>query len=342
MKIKIIDNSETKRLVSENYNYHFDKKTGMFHRWGKTQDEDPQVGIPEIADIEITTICNGPENVLCPECYKKNSHVGTNMSIETYEKILDKLPLSITQVAFGADANLSSNPDIWKIMEATRKRGVVPNITVADVDDYTADMLTTYCGAVAVSRYANKNLCYDSIKRLTDRGMKQVNIHIILSATSFDMVLETISDMRNDPRLAKMNAIVFLSLKQKGRGYNKETMSMEQFSEIVQIALDSGISFGFDSCGSHKFIRSIQGHDNFKNMVQSVEPCESSLFSTYIDVDGMFHPCSFSPKTKIWGYDGLDVVNCTDFLKDIWYHERTVAFRKSLLEGGRNCPLYNI
>lgn len=158
MNIEIRDTKTHKHLISENYNFSFDKKTGMFKRWGKTIDEDPQVGIPEIADIEITTICHGPGGKLCDCCYKKNTPKGVNMTIDTYTKILDKLCKSTGQVALGADANLKANPDIWKIMEKTREYDIVPNITVADVDDETADKLAKYVGACAVSNYGTSKI----------------------------------------------------------------------------------------------------------------------------------------------------------------------------------------
>ena len=62
---KLLDNNEVKILKSENYNFNFNKKTGAFYRWGKTIEEDPQIGLPEIADIEITTICDGPNGAPC-------------------------------------------------------------------------------------------------------------------------------------------------------------------------------------------------------------------------------------------------------------------------------------
>jgi MoaA/NifB/PqqE/SkfB family radical SAM enzyme len=345
MKYKVIETPVSKHLRSEEYNFDFDKKSGFFARWGKDKDDDPQVGLPEIADIEITTKCSGPAGKLCKFCYKANTPKGDNMTIETFEKILDKLPKTVTQIAFGADANCTSNPDIWKIMEATRARGIVPNITVADISDEVADKLASLCGAVAVSRYDNENLCYDTVKKLTDRGMTQVNIHQMISKETYEQAMQTIADYKSDPRLEKLNAIVFLSLKTKGRGKKGfGQLSHEEFAELTNICLESNTPFGFDSCGAHKFLKSIEGFEDKrrKALEISAEPCESSLFSTYIDTFGLFHPCSFSPDTETWGSEGLDVVNCNNFIEDIWNHERTKEFRKTLLAGRRNCPLYRI
>ena len=340
--VKILENEEYKSLVSPDYNYVFNKKTGFFARWGKTKEEDPKVGLPEILDIEITTICDGATSVGCSACYKSNTTNGINMSFESLQPVIGNLPLSICQLAFGADATLKSNPDIWKMMEFTRSKGIIPNITVASVDDETADNLAKYCGACAVSRYTNKNHCYDTVKRLTDRGMNQVNIHFVLHDKSFEMALETLNDIKNDERLSKLNAIVFLSLKTKGRGKNFKIMSNEKFNELIEIAFEMGINFGFDSCSYHKFEKSIKNKEKFADLIKYAEPCESSLFSTYIDAEGKFFPCSFTPQKDIWGDDGLDVLNCNNFLEDIWDCDKVSKFREILLNNERKCPLYNI
>ena len=67
------ESPKAKILASENYKYMFNKRTGMFFRWGKTQREDGdlRLGLPEIADIEISTICSGL-GIGCDFCYKSN------------------------------------------------------------------------------------------------------------------------------------------------------------------------------------------------------------------------------------------------------------------------------
>ena len=341
-EVKILENKDYKSLVSPDYNYIFNKNTGFFARWGKTKEEDPIQGLPEILDIEITTICDGATSVGCSACYKSNSENGINMTYDSFKTIIGKLPKSICQLAFGADATLKSNPDIWKMMEYSREKGIIPNITVASVDDYVADNIAKYCGACSVSRYSNKNHCYDTVKRLTDRGMNQVNIHFVLHEKSFEMALETLNDIKNDERLSKLNAIVFLSLKTKGRGKNFKIMSNEKFNELIEIAFEMGINFGFDSCSYHKFENSIKNNEKYSELIKFAEPCESSLFSTYIDVEGKFFPCSFTPNNELWGNEGIDVINCKNFLDDIWFNEKVIKFRETLINNERKCPLYNI
>jgi hypothetical protein len=90
----ITENSTTKTLRSNEINYNFNKVSGMSCVWGTTLEDDPAYSPygPLIADIEITTICSGINNVPCPFCYKSNTTKGYNMSLETFKKVFDKLP----------------------------------------------------------------------------------------------------------------------------------------------------------------------------------------------------------------------------------------------------------
>jgi len=178
----MIDNDTSKIFRSKEFNFDFNKKNGFTVVWGKTFEKDPVYSKfgPMILDIEVTDICNGVGNEgPCKFCYKSNSLKHTNnMSLNMFKDIIDRMPSVLTQLAMGVDAQCESNPDVWNMMKYSRDKGIIPNITVADITDDTADKLVNLCGAVAVSRYANKNYCYDSIKRLTDRGLKQTNMHI--------------------------------------------------------------------------------------------------------------------------------------------------------------------
>jgi MoaA/NifB/PqqE/SkfB family radical SAM enzyme len=345
MKSFIAENKDIKVIRSKDYNYNFNKKTGYFERWGKTEEDDPQYSPfgPEILDIEVTTKCAGPGGKLCSFCYKSNTPNGKNMTFETFKSILDKMPKTLTQVAFGADAQATSNPDLFKMMEYCRTNEhnqIVPNITVADISDSTADTLVILCGAVAVSRYSDKELCYNSVQKLTSRGLNQTNIHIMISQETLDQAIETINDYKTDPRLKDLNAIVFLSLKKKGRGEKFTPLTQEQFKSLVDLAFKLKVPFGFDSCSCNKFIESIKDRENFKELCVSAEPCESSAFSSYIDVDGKFHPCSFTGEDKSFG-EGLDVVKCKSF-NDIWKDPKTIEFRNNLIKCGRSCPIYEV
>jgi hypothetical protein len=59
----------------------------------------------------------------------------------------------------------------------------------------------------------------------------------------------------------------------------------------------------------------------------------------YSDVNGDFYPCSFCEGLSDWEH-GISIINCEDFMKDIWFNERVVDFRNNLILGGRKCPVY--
>lgn len=345
----IWDDAFSKMVRSKVYNYNFNKTSGRFARWGITQEDDPDFApAPEILDIEVTTICDGG----CPFCYKGNTTDGQNMSLDTFKKIIDVMPIFITQIALGADSKCISNPDIFKMMEYARSKGIVPNITVANISDDTADKLAKVAGAVAVSRYANKDLCYDSVQKLTDRGMKQTNMHFMISEQTFEDCKETLNDILADKRLKKLNAIVLLSLKKKGRGEKYTPLSEDKFKYLVDFCLEHSINFGMDSCSASKFLNAVKGHKYYREFLMRSEPCESGCFSSYVNVDGKFYPCSFT-EGSCGSYgnwqDGIDLTkDGFDFFKDLWFSDKVVQWRSNLLgnkdkcSGCRKCPAFDV
>jgi radical SAM protein with 4Fe4S-binding SPASM domain len=346
LKIK----GDVKIFSSENLHYFFNTVTGFTGMWGTKPEHNPEysdVG-PLLADIEISTICNGG----CKFCYKSNTMDGKNMSLENFKRLFSKFPRCndmpiINQIAFGADANGTSNPEMMDIFKYTEDQGVIPNVTVADISNDMAERLTSVCGAVAVSRYADKNKCYDSIRRLGDAGLKQVNIHILLSSETLPWVLDTFHDvLAKDSRLESLNAIVLLSLKKKGRGGSYHTVTQCTYDYLIKYAIDNGIRIGFDSCGCAHASKAFQDSKHKPMFDLMSESCESALFSTYIDVEGQFYPCSFAEGVGDWE-EGLDVLNCGDFMKDIWYNPKTEKWRRELIattdgNGCRNCPLFEV
>lgn len=361
MKSKFVNTVKHKAFFSENFKYTFDKNTGQTITWGQTYDDDPESApFNMILDFEITERCFGigtkfgcmnsralleniqlPESNVCKFCYKSNTpYSGYVTPFEEAKTIIDKLPIQCTQIAFGVDATLSTNPDWYKIFEYAREKTFIPNVTVADLNEDTAEKVASIVGAVAVSRYSNKNICYDTIESLSRHGAKYVNMHIMLSKETLKDVLETIDDIPTDKRLKHLYAVVFLSLKRKGRGESFHSISQEEFSDLIRRCNEKHIRFGFDSCSAHKFLSAIKGTENEKLNIYC-EPCESSLFSAYINARGEYFPCSFTEGTPGWE-TGLDVLHCNDFITDIWNNPKTLLFREKLLMNNRHCPIYNI
>lgn len=325
------------KIFTPNYNMVFDPKTGNMKRWGKKVEDDPQyspIG-PELLDIEISTNCTGL-GIPCPFCYKSNSAQGKNMPLEVFKLIMQKVP-PVGQIAFGIGNIWEDN--IIPIFEYTRSLGIVPNVTTNGykMTPELAQTLTKLCGAVAVSRYVPKDVCYDAVKMLTDAGLKQVNIHKLVSLEEFDNCMETIDDIISDHRLTKLNAVVFLALKQQGRGKAFHILPDDKFKQLLDYALSKNINIGFDSCSSGKVLQYFHAQNNTK-YDELVEPCESCLFSGYINVEGLFFPCSFL-EDKV---TGIDLLQTEDFLADVWYQSGIKGWRKRLLKNNRNCPIYQV
>lgn len=339
-KAVISENQEYKKCVSEGYNFIFRKSDGLFLRWGTTKEDDPQYSPfgPEILDLEISEgECLGN----CPFCYKCNgSGVEThNMTLEEFKTIFHKIPQTLTQIAFGI-TNIHTNPDFFAMMEYSREHGVTPNYTChgLDVDEEVARKTAETCGAVAVS-IVNKEKSYNAIKMFTDAGMKQVNIHFMLSEETFDRAFQIVDDIATDPRLKNLNAIVFLQYKAKGRQPDRfhAISSPDKYKALVQYAEERKVGIGFDSCSAPLYFKSIEGHPNREMLSQFAEPCESfGMFSSYINCYGVYFPCSFCEGEPGWE-EGLDVLNCQDFLEDVWHAPLVQKWRKMLLESSQGC-----
>ena len=361
MEKKLIEKTESyevydidgkvKSFRSENFNYDFRYSDGVMLSWGKTFDEDPiEAPAPIILDMEVTTICRGG----CKFCYKANTMNGKNMTLDTFKHIIDIYPKSLTQIALGADYDLSTNPWLFDMMDYARSKNIIPNITAGFISDEKADELAKRVGAVAVSCY-DIDKCADSVKRMTDRGIIQTNIHYMIAEETYWRAFELIDAIKKDARFSKLNALVFLSLKTKGRAENGFTpLSQEKFNNLVKYAIDNKVRVGFDSCSSLKAYRAFDalGMSEVQNMII---PCEASTESSYINVDGKYYPCSFCEGENNNGLDwtdGIDVTQCKtteEFLDKVWNNERTKAFKACLgntcnnnSEGCKNCPMFKV
>jgi hypothetical protein len=335
--------SKIKSFKSDSYNYYFNKDTGLFIRWGETHNDDPEwAPAPEILDLEVSTICNGIGNGPCKCCYKSNTAVGKNMSLESFKKLFHKIPTNLTQIAFGI-GDIHANPDLYPIMEyctTNNYNTVVPNITINGYDMGPGDYATLakFRGAVSVSRYNPPEVCYTAVNSLLDANVNQVNIHCILSNETLQDCLDTVDYVKSNERLKNKVAVVFLSLKQKGKRNTytviQDPIALQNFFKYIK---ESEIMFGFDSCGAPNVLRQ---HEQFGFMKETIEPCESGLFSLYIDVDGIAYPCSFcegESNEEIQVLKGLDALNCNDFIKDIWNNKDMYEWKNKLLNSSSTC-----
>jgi radical SAM protein with 4Fe4S-binding SPASM domain len=362
-KWSILESASQKVISGPAFHSIFDKITGETYTWGENYGDDSQwcpIG-PLIADIELSTICHGTNAGPCKFCYKSNNLQGKNMSFETYKQVFSKLPKSVQQIAFGI-GSIDSHPQLFDILQYTRDNGVIPNLTINGyrMTAKLYERLVKVCGAVAVSRY-NKEVCYNAVDALNvwknkikslegEKAvtLQQVNIHQVVSVETLDSCWELFEDMRTDSRLTYLNAAVFLLLKPKGKRNNLTPLKdLSKYKELVNYALDSKLSIGFDSCSAGSVIKSIKDRPDYQKIEECIEKCESTAFSIYIDVDGKVFPCSFTPNTSGWE-NGINILDINDFRKEIWEHPKVISFRSNLSNTVRcekncvSCPIYSL
>jgi hypothetical protein len=330
---------------SENYNHEFDDVTGYHAYWGKTVEENPlwcEYG-PAILDLEISS---GFCKASCEFCYKSNGVQHSqveNMSFDLFKSILDKMDRRIlTQIAFGI-CDIDSNPDMWKMFSYCRINDIIPNYTCngLDITEEIAEKTKKYCGAVAVSLVEQES-SFNAIKKFTDAGMTQVNIHYLLAKETFDRAFEIMDCIVADPRLAKLNAIVFLQYKPKGNGKGSfhPVADVESYKKILDYAKERNIRIGFDSCSAPLYLKTLAKYNPDKYLIFSTyaDPCESGLFSFYGNHKGEFFPCSFAEGEGEWK-EGLKVDTYDTFLA-LWQDEKLCQWRAALICSSWNCKCY--
>lgn len=340
--MKLKETKDIKVVSSPEYNYIFNKKSGLLMRWGETHEDDPDLAPygPEILDMEISVgDCSGG----CPWCYKGNNpDSGHHMSLETYKKVVDTFPRTLTQVALGL-TDITANKDLIDILKYSREVGVIPNFTLAGygATDKIIQECAEYVGAVAVSVYPhNVELAFETAQKFLDAGVEQTNFHLLYYEENIEFVKKILSEYK-EGNAPQVNAVVLLALKNKGRADSSYTpMSQESFSSLVECCFENDIPIGFDSCSAPKFEEFARDSGREELIVYS-EPCESSLMSSYVNVHGDFYPCSFVEGTDGWE-EGISVVEAEDFLQDVWYHPRVGEWRETLLGNCRNCPVFDI
>jgi MoaA/NifB/PqqE/SkfB family radical SAM enzyme len=345
MACKIKESSDIKVLVSPEYNYVFNKKNGNMMSWGKTPDDDPDVCPygPVIADIEVSTVCHGI-GTPCSFCYKSNTPKGDNMSLETFKKVFDMLPRTLTQIAFGI-GDVDGNPELFDMFRYCNDHGVKPNVTMngARMTPGLYDRFVEQCGAIATSYY-DDDVCFDNIAELSKRGLRQCNIHAMLCNETYQSCVELINKAKTDPRLSGLNAIVFLLMKPKG-DRNKFTSLRDKklYGILIDHAMDKGVNIGFDSCGASAFVdwAKLRKRDE---LVKLAEPCESTRQSIYISCDGRAMPCSFFDRPD---KPGIELLEVTDFVKEVWDSKLFEDFRERIhastdCNGCAHCPIYDL
>lgn len=348
VKWTVIDTKVYKYFFNDSHTYHcfFSKVTGFTIRISDNiNNPDPvycDLG-PEILDLEISV--NGCPTVggkNCKFCYKNNTNKpASNMTFETFKKIVDMMPKCLYSIAFGITGT-QTNPDFIKMLEYCRTRDIVPNYTLsgADLNDEILQATIKNCGAVAVSCYLdNKELCYNTIKRFHEASKNiHINMHIVLSEEKeqLDHIWDVLKDIK-DGKVIGLRNIVFLRIKPVGRAKNMNCkIHFKTYRDVMQYCFDYDIGFGFDSCSAKTAIKVLQSMGK-GDLVSCCEPCESSKTSSYISQDGKYWNCSFCERSD-W-FKPINVLEYDNFI-DIWHLPEVERVRNIVTD--QSCPVYDL
>ena len=139
----------------------------------------------------------------------------------------------------------------------------------------------------------------------------------------------------SDPRLEKLNAIVFLQVKPKGKNNTLTPLkNLAKYKQLMDLAQELKVGIGFDSCSAPNALKTVD-----KKHHDSIENCESTGYSLYISCEGEVYPCSFTEGTTSSGdwTTGIKMSEVNDFVKDVWYNPRIMAWREKLKTSSSSC-----
>ena len=322
----------------------FSKRTGFDIKLGRTDDEDPPFCAcgPTIADIEIVSgKCPKVNGRNCRFCYKSNGGDAVEMmKPQKLNTILEMIGPQLCQVAFGI-TGFYTNPYFPEMLKLCRSKGIIPNYTAngVDIDDAAVKETLDSCGRVAISCYEDaKDLCYSTMakfgKEAERRGIRfPCNIHVVLSQETEKHAVSVLEDAVSGI-VPNLGSIIFLRLKNVGRAKNLDPyLPVETYERILQTAAEKGISVGFDSCGCELAAQAMKKL-KLDYMLPSLEKCESSRFSCYVNVFGQFYNCSFCEQDKA-NHDPMLPYGYSSFV-DFWNSPEVGQLRNPA--GGWKCP----
>ena len=317
----------------------FNSDTGFYIRSGIIEDgEDTGIdpfmrNFPQLIDIGIMGSCVHGSSGLCLksgiQCYQNGLKTKKpNMSVENFKKIVDQCKGKSFQFALGGRGDVDQHENCEEILSYCRENGIVPNFTSSGLGltAETVDMCKKYVGAIAVSWYRAEHTL-KAISLLLQAKVK-TNIHYVLGNNT---IPEAIEHLVNNDFPKGINAIIFLMHKPVGMGSEENVLNaddprIKQFFEIIDTK-KFDFKTGFDSC-------SCSGIINFTKDVNldSIDYCEGSRHSCYIDAQMNMMPCSFANQNPNW------FVNLNEYtIQESWDSGTFNRFRYMLKNSCKGC-----
>jgi hypothetical protein len=167
----LVDSPRGKTVVGPDYSYIFLKADKFFQRWGKSTEDDPlysPIG-PEVLDIKITS----------------NDEDIPVMDIDTFKLIINKIPKTLTQVAFEI-VDIQTNPDFVPMVKYCREIGIEPSFIFIgpDFEGELAEKIikfSTDLDIIAVNNHVNENTLFSSCINV-EGGLLNMDIDVLAVA----------------------------------------------------------------------------------------------------------------------------------------------------------------
>lgn len=300
---------------------------------------------PELLDIGIMGHCHIADKMICyqagVDCYQNAINIEKpNMSLSNYKKILKQSVGRVFQIALGGAGDPNKHDNFEEILYLTRTFGIVPNMTTSGIflTGQEIKLINQYCGAVAVSFYSRLKFInerctetnyntIESIQRLLLAGCI-VNIHFVLST---ETIGDAIYRLKYNLFPKGIYALIFILYKPVGLGIDSKVLSFNdpQFQEFLSLIQSGAFPFkiGFDTCHTPALIKACRSIS-----INSIDACEASRFSMYIDSNLLAYPCSF---------DCIKKEFCVDIsinsIEQAWWSTQFDSFREKQENQCREC-----
>ncbi len=332
--MKIFENENKKYIVCNNYNCILDKKSNSFIRCGNTINEIPISGSIEYIDVELSNIYTNIKKY--PFLFKTkplNNEKYLNFNI--FKKIINVLPKSLNHINFISDPECKTNPNLWDILEYCKLKNITTSITVDNIDKETARRLSTLCKIISVNTHQDKNICYNTIKNISDFNIKPI-LNILVSKETHHIIIRIINDYHKDSRLSNLSNLYLIGLKKIENWRFLNDIDKKRLNDIIKNMLENNIPFNTDCQLTPYVISKYKNKLNQYHNMQFIQ-CEAFTFSAYIDVYNYIFPCRYYiPTNHFWGF------NILDFDK-YWNNENFIKIKKLFMYSKNNkkyCFLY--
>ncbi|MBD3211610.1 MAG: radical SAM protein [Candidatus Lokiarchaeota archaeon] len=291
---------------------------------------------PILIDLSLNNECN----MQCPFCYMSAKPLGKGdiISMEDFNYLLLRMKEArVLQIALGG-GEPTLHPNFTQILKKLRKEAdIIPNYTT-NGSNLTKEILVSskkYCGAVAVSyNKSHFTQTLDAVKKLRQMNIK-TNVHIVLLKENVPSLLDILKKYEK----VDISGVVFLLFKPNGRGKTmrdqiittkEEKTLIREFIEITAFCQSKNIALHFDAC-SAPFLRKMPF------LPESIDGCNGSRYSCYVDWNLKAKPCSFMQE-----HNGVDLHEFN--LLEAWNHDIFTGFRDTIThpryKGCKECDFF--